>query len=411
MVDAVGPVKQPVRRRHSLSDSSRAATYRSTPHMLFVIGIRRCALPAVVQLLAQGRRVDAAADHDELGAPLLALRPRRGVEAQEVTDGVHRELLAVLRYVEVDEALDAVEAGRAAVEEVHQPARVHRLGGGELHALVGGVEVARMVGVVGVAARVRMVAVVVRAVGGVLVRCGVAQQVLEGQLAHGRVVVLARPAVEEQLGIDPPVCGADHGPAGGEVRERVHEVLARRVADAIGLVEHHDVGDAHMPVQFGVPVPGVLELRGVDDLDQPAVDDPVVVAGEDHADEFLRLGQPTGLDDDHVDTGGGAGEPLQVGVQFAGVDRAAQTAVAERDHRVHLAGDGHGVDLDAAEVIDDRTDTGAVAGAEQMVEERGLARSEEAREHDDRDLLRGQGSASMVRVAGRADRRRTSCRS
>lgn len=133
-----------------------------------------------------------------------------------------------------------------------------------------------------------------------------------------------------------------------------------------------------MPVQFGMPGPGVVELRGVDDLDQPAVDDPAVVAGEDHPDEFLRLGQPAGLDDDHVDTGGGASQPLQVGVQLAGVDRAAQTAVTERDHRVDLPGDGHGVDLDAAEVIDDRADTGAVAVAEQMVEEGRLARPEEA---------------------------------
>ena len=40
------------------------------------------------------------------------------------------------------------------------------------------------------------------------------------------------------------------------------------------------------------------------------------------------LGEPAGLDGDDVDAGERPGEPLQVDVQLARVDRAPQTAVA-----------------------------------------------------------------------------------
>ena len=50
-----------------------------------------------------------------------------------------------------------------------------------------------------------------------------------------------------------------------------------------------------------------VELGCVDDLDEPAVHDPRIVAGEHHPHELLRLGEPAGLDDDDVDPGDGLG--------------------------------------------------------------------------------------------------------
>ncbi len=88
-------------------------------------------------------------------------------------------------------------------------------------------------------------------------------------------------------------------------------------------------------------------------------------------------------------------------VEFARVDRAAQTPVAERDRGVpERSGDGHGVDLDRAEVVDDRADAGAAAVVQEVVEERGLAGAEESGEHDDGYLrharLRAGGASVLV---------------
>ncbi len=154
-----------------------------------------------------------------------------------------------------------------------------------------------------------------------------------------------------------------------------------------------------MPLDLRVPGPGGLELGGVDDLHQPAVDGALVGAGEDHPHQCLRLGQTAGLDDDDVDARRGAGEPGQHLVQVAGVDGAAQTAVAQGDHRVDLPGHRHGVDLDAAEVVDDHTDPAAPVAGEEVVEQGGLPRPQESRQDDDRDPLPGQARASIVPVA------------
>ncbi len=225
------------------------------------------------------------------------------------------------------------------------------------------------------------------------------EQILEGQLTDRLVVRVARLAVEEQLRVDPPVRGGHDRRPRAQLGEGLQQRALLRLPDPVGLVQDHQIGDGHMPVDLRVPGPGGPELRRVDDLDQSAVHDPVVLAGQDHADEFLRLGQTARLDHDHIDTGRRPGQPFQILVQLAGVDGAAQTAVAQRDHRVDLPGHRHGVDLDAAEVVDDRSDAAAAAAAQQVVEQGRLAGTEESGEHDDRNLsrgLRGQGGASIV---------------
>lgn len=142
-----------------------------------------------------------------------------------------------------------------------------------------------------------------------------------------------------------------------------------------------------MPVDLGMPGAGVVELGGVDDLDEAAVDDAGLFAGEHHTDEFLRFGESAGLHDDHIDAGVGMGEPGEVLVELADVDGAAQAAVPEGDGGVaECAGDGHGVDLDGTEVVDDGSDTAAAAAVEEMIEEGGLAGTQESGKDDDRDL-------------------------
>ena len=44
----------------------------------------------------------------------------------------------------------------------------------------------------------------------------------------------------------------------------------------VELVDHDEVGEGEMPVDLGMPGAGVVELGGVDDLDEAAVDDAVV---------------------------------------------------------------------------------------------------------------------------------------
>lgn len=209
-------------------------------------------------------------------------------------------------------------------------------------------------------------------------------QVVEGELPD---TLLARSAVEEQLGVDTAVGGRYDGCPVGEGADETEDTV--RVGRPVELVHHDEVGEVEVPVDLGVPGAGLVELGGVDDLDEPAVHDPRMLAGEDHPDEFPRFGEPAGLDDDDVDAGGGAGEAFEVDVQLTGVEGAAQAAVAEGDRGVaERARHGHGVDLDGAEVVHDRADTAASAAMEEVVEQRRLAGTQESGEYDDRDLLR-----------------------
>src|SRR5690348_5529612 len=121
-------------------------------------------------------------------------------------------------------------------------------------------------------------------------------------------------------------------------------------------------------------LPGGVELHRVDDLDEPAVDDARLLAGEHHPHELLGFGESAGLDDDDIDAGGGLRQTVEVAVEFACVDGAAKAPVAEGDGGVpERARDGHGVDLDVTEVVDDGADAAASTVLEEMVEQGGLA--------------------------------------
>ncbi len=210
-------------------------------------------------------------------------------------------------------------------------------------------------------------------------------QVVEGELPHALPHGLA---VEEEAHVDASVRGGDDRRAVGEAVHLGEDPLPLGVAHPVGLVDDDEVGDAQVPVHLGMPLPGGVELGGVDDLHETAVHDVRILAGEHHAQEFLRFGEPTRLDDDDVDIRGGACQPLQVLVQFARVHGTAQASVAEGDGGVaERPGDGHGVDLDGTEVVDDRTDPAAATAVEQVIQECRLPRAEKTGEYNDRNLL------------------------
>src|SRR5690606_32199123 len=115
--------------------------------------------------------------------------------------------------------------------------------------------------------------------------------------------------------------GGHHGCAVGQRTDESEDAV--RFRRPVELVHHDQIGECEVPVDLRVPGAGLVELGGVHDLHQTAVDDAGVVAGEHHPHQLLRLGQAAGLDHDHVGPERGAGQAFEVGVQFAAVDGAA----------------------------------------------------------------------------------------
>ena len=116
-----------------------------------------------------------------------------------------------------------------------------------------------------------------------------------------------------------------------------------------------------------------------------------------------RIGESAGLDQDVVDTA----DELAHDVEQVGADRrdAADAAVAHLDDL--LVGGHHEVriDVDLAELVLDHGDAAAVLLAEDVVEQRGLARAQEAGEDRDADLRRAHAPFSVSsRRRGQAHR-------
>ena len=194
-------------------------------------------------------------------------------------------------------------------------------------------------------------------------------------------------------------------------------------ADGIGLVDEDDVGeldligeqirdaagvfagDAHFAVLEVIgAVVVVEEVPRIDDGDHGVELREVVqaAAGVIGEREGLRhghgLGHAGGFDQDRVKAAflGQRGDFLhQILAQ-----RAADAAVAHLDHLFLSAGefgiaafDELGIDIDLAHVIHDHSDLAAFAIAQDVIEERGLSRAEEAGEH-------GNGEFGGFRIHG-----------
>ena len=105
------------------------------------------------------------------------------------------------------------------------------------------------------------------------------------------------------------------------------------------------------------------------------------------------IGDPRGLDHDLVEVHLGLGqahlaqeEPVEPVHQIA-LGRAADAAVGELQHVLIGAGNQVAVDPDLAELVDDDRDLAGIGRAEEPVDERGLAGTEEARQQRDGDAL------------------------
>lgn len=90
-------------------------------------------------------------------------------------------------------------------------------------------------------------------------------QVVEGQLPDA---LLVRPAVEEELGVHAPVVGGDDSGTVDQPANRPQDPLTG-VRDPPDLVDDDEIGEGEMPVDLWVLRPCVVELDGIDDLDQP----------------------------------------------------------------------------------------------------------------------------------------------
>lgn len=183
--------------------------------------------------------------------------------------------------------------------------------------------------------------------------------------------------------------------------------------DAVGLVEQHEICQCDVLVEFGVPLTGAAEFGRVHDEDESAVAYVLVARAHDEPDHVARLGESAGLDDDDVDVRGAVCEPVEHRVHVGDVDGAAQTAVAQRDHRVDLSRDHHRVDVDRAEVVDDHSDSRTTVVAQQVVEQGRLPGAQEAcDDHHGDPLVRHEASVAVrpVRRSGDGTHRgRVSC--
>lgn len=153
-------------------------------------------------------------------------------------------------------------------------------------------------------------------------------QVLEGELSRLLLAVGPQRRIEEQFGVDASICGGDDGRRAAGGRDGLPDAQPVGVPGPVRLVQHDEVGDGEMAVDLRVTFPGGGELRRVDHLDRSPVHEVRVVAGRQHPYGLLGFGESARLDDDHIETGGGPGQGLRVGVQLTHVDRAAQAAAA-----------------------------------------------------------------------------------
>jgi hypothetical protein len=118
-----------------------------------------------------------------------------------------------------------------------------------------------------------------------------------------------------------------------------------------------------------------------------------------------RLGDAAGLDEDGVEAT--AAGQLAHGVEQVLAQGAADAAVGQLHQlllgaiQAALAGDEGGVDVDLAHVVDDHRDLATLPVAQHVVEQRGLACSEEAGEHGDGDTGGGSHRLMIIIVNSR----------
>ena len=158
-------------------------------------------------------------------------------------------------------------------------------------------------------------------------------------------------------------------------------VVERRIGRALGGDLGRIVGE-----------PPVRHRGGVDHRDHAVDGEPGAQLGPvERLDQRLRQREPGGLDDDVVGLGLAGEQRRDGGGEVVG-HRAADAAVGELDDRVlrarcvGAAREQVAVDADVAELVDDQREAPSARMGEDMADERGLARAEEAGDDGDGGL-------------------------
>ena len=201
-------------------------------------------------------------------------------------------------------------------------------------------------------------------------------------LGH-HLVALEQAHAQQQRQRYPPLHRAQDAGVGLDAAQLAFQVLQARLVHQVALVEQdhvavHDLCPAHLAFE-GVR-PEVFGVHQGDDRVEPG-GIPQVAAQEGHR-HRQRIRQPGGLHHQIVHRFGAIEDPVHR-VEQLSVDRAADAAVAQLHHV--LAGGHHEVvvDADLAELIHQNGRLHALLVGEDVVEQRGLACTEEPGE--DRD--------------------------
>jgi hypothetical protein len=224
--------------------------------------------------------------------------------------------------------------------------------------------------------------------------------------------------VFKKRGVDPEhvanVEGADiEHEAGGDLsgpdrvdrRQRVEPAQPcldrfQGLARSIGFVEHDNVGEGDLLARL-VMLQLERDVFRIDDGDERIEDEILTqhIVEHEGLDDRRGIGETRGLDDEAVDVRA-AFQETRDGADQVAAHRAADTTIAELDHR--LVGRVHqlAVDADLAELVDDDRDLLAGTLLQEVVEQCRLAGAEKSREDGRWNLAHGVGPEATGEIGG-----------
>lgn len=361
----------------------QAGPHKAQPFCLCSVGawpgVASARLDAGGQTVLDGTVGDVsplAEDEDEQIRPRL-LTPRLAPAAVGLlADALHDEpaVLAGQR----EEALDAEEVVRASEEEPAEPrveaVPIDQAGHAHAHGLEGGRRIVIVSVIMSVV--VPAVLVIVPAAAGHLRRAiALARQPV--RFAGGEEVFDADPTALSPVDLGERILPADE----------LLEATERGGLGQIHLVHQHDARGRHLRVEEDT-VGRALSLVAFGIHNRHHAVQRVVFrngARHKHLHERPGICQAGGLDDDVVEAFSDLEEIAQQGVRQSALQRAADAAVSQLDHRVAVGLlDQSAIDADGTELIDDDGDPHAVVAFEDAVDGGGLTGSEEAGDDGDR---------------------------
>ena len=212
----------------------------------------------------------------------------------------------------------------------------------------------------------------------------VTQRIVTGLLLGlqgGQSVALEQAHTQQQTQGHVPTAGPqDAGIRFDRPQFRLHLAQARLIHE-VGLVEHQDVAVHHLGTGDRALHRGGAEVLGIDQGDDRIEPQPVAqVAGHEGQRHRQGVSQSGGFHHDQINRLRTVQHPVHSLQQFP-VDRAADAAVAELHHLI--TGGHHELVVNAhlTELVDQHGAAQALLVAEDVIEQGGLARAQEAGEN------------------------------